>query len=127
MRAWVGRDSRTLKALTSGKFRMVIGSKPSVILDARSWLEAAKDRYRCTSYRFGDIYVHDLGSIAVFATQAEMKAVIDGQAWSGQVWITDIWRKSKVRRKWRIVERVISGLESSPDLPPAIKSLQLWR
>jgi hypothetical protein len=47
MRAWIGRDSRALKALTSRKFRMVIGSKPCVILDAKSWLQAATTRYLC--------------------------------------------------------------------------------
>ncbi len=59
MRAWMSGDARALKALTSGNFRMVMGSKPSVILDAKSWVEAATTRYRCTSYRFGDIYVRD--------------------------------------------------------------------
>lgn len=127
MRAWVQRDVRTLKALTSGKFRLVLGSKPCVILDARSWLQAAKDRFLCTSYRFGDIYVHDLGSIAVFATQVDMQSTIDGHDWSGQFWVTDVWRKSKVRRRWLIVERIISRREESPKLPPAMKSLQLWR
>ena len=55
MRAWVNRDIKELKALTSRKFRMVMGSKPSAILDAASWLTAANSRFECTSYRFGDI------------------------------------------------------------------------
>ena len=33
MRAWVSGDVRTLKALTSREFRLVIASKPPVILD----------------------------------------------------------------------------------------------
>lgn len=127
MRAWIGRDSRTLKAMTSGKFRMVIGSKPCVILDGRSWLEAANGRFRCTSYRFHDLYVHDLGAIAVFATQMDVEASIDDHDWSGPVWITDVWRKSPVRRKWRIVERMISRLEGGKEIPAAMKALQLWR
>src|SRR5215207_7375147 len=101
MRAWVAGDLRTLKALTSGKFRMVIGSKPCVILDSKSWLEAAATRYRCRSYRFGDIYARQLGSVAVFATQLDLQATIDGSDWSGQLWVTDIWRKSRLRRGWR--------------------------
>jgi len=127
MRAWAEGDLRTLKALTSRKFRMVIGSKPCVILDASSWLDAAHSRYRCKSYRFGDIYARVFGSVAVFATQLEMQATMDGQDWSGQFWVTDIWRKSPVRRSWRMMERVISRPESNPDVPVAIRSLQRWR
>ena len=127
MRAWVARDPRALKALVSRNFRMVMGSKPCVILDARSWLDAATTRCLCTSYRFGDIYVHDLGSVAVFATQLNLEATLDGEAWPQELWVTDVWRRSRVRRRWRIVERVLSRPESSTQVPTAIRSLQLWR
>lgn len=127
MRAWVGRDARTLKALTSRDFRLLMGSEPCAILDAPSWLDAATTRFLCTSYRFGDIYVRDLGSVALFASQLELKASIDGKDWSGRFWITDLWRKSKVRRRWRMVERVISKPEDKAEAAPAIRSMQLWR
>jgi hypothetical protein len=52
---------------------------------------------------------------------------MDGHDWSGSVWVTDLWRKSRVRRRWRIVERVISAPDVRPDVAAAIKSLQLWR
>jgi len=127
MRAWVAGDSRTLKALTARNFRMVMGSKPSAILDSKSWLEAATKRFTCSSYRFGDIYVRDLGSVVIFATQLELKASMDGHDWSGRYWVTDLWRKGRVRRKWRMVERVLSRPEDNQDVPAAIRSLQLWR
>lgn len=127
MRAWASGDARTLKALTSRNFRMVVGSKPCVILDASSWLKAAATRYRCKSYRFGDIYARDLGPVAVFATQLDLQATMDGHDWSGTAWVTDIWRKTPVRRSWRMAERVISRPEDNPDVPAAIRSLQLWR
>jgi hypothetical protein len=127
MRAWVTGDRKTLKTLTSRNFRMVIGSKPAMILDSKSWLEAAANRYRCESYRFGDIYARDVGGVAVFATQLELKATMDGENWSGQFWVTDIWRKSRLRRKWRMVERVVSQPDQRADVPAAVRSLQLWR
>ena len=127
MRAWVAGDSRALKALTARNFRMVVASKPSVILDYKSWLDAASTRYQCSSYRFGDIYVRDLGGLTIFATRMEIKATMDGHDWSGEYWITDLWRKSRVRRNWRMVERVISRPEENPDAAAAIRSLQLWR
>lgn len=127
MRAWASGDARALKALTSRKFRMVIGSKPCVILDAKSWLEAAGSRYRCRSYRFGDLYARKLGSVAVFASHLDLQATMDGEDWSGQFWLTDVWRKSTVRRSWTMVERVLSRPDEHPDIAPAIRSLQLWR
>ena len=127
MRAWVTGDARALKALTARNFRMVIGAKPSVILDAKSWVEAATTRYLCSSYRFGDIYVRDLGGMTIFATRLDIEATMDGHDWSGQYWITDLWRKSKVRRNWRMVERVVSRPDDRDDAAAAIRSLQLWR
>jgi len=127
MRAWVNGDTRTLKALTSRNFRMVTGSRPCVLLDSTSWLQAAGSRYLCNSYRFADIYVHDLGSMAVFGTQLHLESSIDGQDWSGRFWLTDVWRKSGVRRRWRMVERVISKLEEDAQVLAAVRSLQLWR
>jgi hypothetical protein len=127
MRAWVGGDLRTLKSLTARNFRLVVGSKPSVLLDAKSWLEAANSSFVCHSYRFGDVYARDLGPVTVFATQLDLKASIDGHDWSGPVWVTDIWKKSGVRRRWRMVERVFSRPEEDKQVPPAIRSLQLWR
>ena len=127
MRAWAGGDVRTLKALTSRKFRMVVGTKPSVLLDSKSWLDAAHSSFLCHAYRFGDIYARDLGPVSVFATQLDLKSSIDGHDWSGRMWVTDIWRKGSIRRSWRMVERVISRPEDDKQLVAAIKALQLWQ
>lgn len=126
MRAWVGRDVKTLKAITSRRFRLVIGSKPSVMLDQKSFLEAVPDDFKCSSYRFGDIYVRDVGGMAIFASQLDVKATIGGEDYSGMLWVTDLWRKSKVRRKWTLVERVLSRSEEREGVAPAVRSLQLW-
>jgi hypothetical protein len=127
MRAWVNGDVRVLKALTARNFVLLMGSKPPVILDHASWLEAAAGRYSCSSYRFGEIYVRDLGSAALFASPVELKATMDGHDWSGRLWVTDLWRKGRVRRSWRMVQRVISRPDDNPQVSAAIRSLQLWR
>ena len=127
MRAWIAGDKRVLKALTARNFRMLFGSKPAVILDAKSWIEAAGTRYRCKSYRFGDVYARDIGPVSVFATQLELKATMDREDWSGEMWLTDVWRKSRVRRRWQLVERVLSRPDERPEVAPAVRSLQLWR
>jgi len=127
MRAWVNRDPKALKAITASNFILLTGSAPPVILDRRSWLDAVGSRYDCSSYRFGDIYVRELGSAALFAARLELKATMDGKDWSGTVWVTDVWRKGRVRRGWKLAQRVISKPDDNPDLPKAIRALQLWK
>lgn len=127
MRAWVQRDARTLKSVTAADFILLTGSKPPVILDQKSWVEAATTRWLCTSYRFGDIYVRRVGAVALFASQLEMKATLDGVDWSGTYWVTDLWRKGRVRRGWRMTQRIVSRIDDKPDLTAAVRSLQLWK
>ena len=127
MRAWVNDDIRALKAITARNFILLTASKPPAILDRPSWLEAAAKRYLCSSYRFGDIYVQDVGGLAVFASPVELKATMDGRDWSGTLFVTDIWRKGRVRRGWKLAQRILSTPDERPELAKAIKSLQLWK
>jgi hypothetical protein len=126
MRAWAQCDLPALKSLTAGNFHLLVGSKPATMLDRPSWLEAATKRFLCNSYRFGDIYVRNLGSTVLFASQLEMKASLDDFDWSGRMWLTDLWRKGRVRRRWRLVERVLSRVEEDRQVPAGIKAMQLW-
>ena len=127
MRAWVQRDIKALKAITAKDFILLTASKPPAILDRPSWLEAAAKRWDCDSYRFGDIYVRDLGSTAVFAAPLELTAMLDGRDWAGPVFVTDLWRKGRVRRRWKLAQRVISKVDCDPAVPKAIRALQLWK
>jgi hypothetical protein len=127
MRAWVARDAKMLKALTARNFILLMGSKPPAILDRPSWLEAAGKRWDCTSYRFGDIVVRGEGSVTVFSAPVELRATMDGRDWSGTFWITDIWRKGRMRRGWKLAERVVTRQDEDPAVTKAIKSLQLWK
>ena len=127
MRAWVNDDIRAMKAITARNFILLTASKPPAILDRPSWLEAAAKRYLCSSYRFGDIYVQEVGGLAVFAAPVDLKATMDGRDWSGTLFVTDIWRKGRVRRGWKLAQRILSTPDERPELAKAIKSLQLWK
>lgn len=127
MRAWVDGDARTLKALTTRDFILLTASEPLTLLDRPSWLDAATRRYRASSYRFDHVYVSAQGEAALFAAPFEIEARLDGQDWSGSLFITDLWRRGRVRRKWRLSRRVVARRDSRPDLASSIKSLQLWR
>lgn len=127
MRAWAQRDLPVLKSLTARRFHLVVGSTPPVMLDAPSWIEAAAKRFVCTGYGFSNIYVRDLGAMAVFAAHLELKASLDKADWSGRFWVTDLWRKGRIRRRWRLVERVLARVEEEPRVAASIRSMQLWR
>lgn len=126
MRAWVNRDTKAMKAITARDFILLTGSKPPAILDRPSWLGAVGARYSCSSYRFGDIDVRSHGNIAIFATEMELKASMDGHDWSGPLWVTDVWRKKRIGG-WKLVQRVVGRTDDNPKLPAAIRSLQLWK
>jgi len=126
MRAWIAGDTKTLKALTARDFVLLVGSKPAMILDQRSWLDAAGKRWVCNSYRFGDVYGRRIGALALFGTQVELKATLDGEDWSGQMWVTDLWRKRRLGG-WRMAHRTLSRVEAEANVPRAIRSLQQWR
>jgi hypothetical protein len=127
MRAWINGDTRTVKSLTARDFVLMIGAKPPVMLDYSSWVDAAASRWTCSAYRFGTVYVRQHGHIAIFAAEAEIESRIDRLDWSGPLWITDVWRRSKVRRSWRLVERQMSLVEAERKIPGAVRALQLWR
>ncbi len=126
MRAWAQGDLPALKSLTGSGFHLLIGAKPAAMLDRASWLDAATRRFSCSSYRFGDIYVREVGGAVLFASQLDLKASLDGHDWSGRMWLTDLWRKGRLRRRWRLAERVMSRVEEDPKVPAAIKAMQLW-
>lgn len=127
MRAWINDDTRTLKSLTARDFVLMIGAKPPVMLDYSSWVDAAGSRWACSGYRFGAVYVRKHGQVAIFAAEVELESRIDRLDWPGPFWITDIWRRSKVRRSWRLVERQMSLVEGERKISSAVRALQLWR
>jgi len=127
MRAWAGRDVKAMKAITAKDFILLTGSKPPAILDRPSWIEAAAKRWDCSSYRFGDIYVREVGGIALFTAPVELKATMDGRDWSGHFWVSDLWRKGRVRRGWKLGQRIVTRADDNAELPKAIRALQLWK
>ena len=127
MRAWIQRDRKAMKALIARDFIFVLGSEQTVLLDRASWLEAAGERLVCSSYRFGQVYVRRHGNCAIFATSATLEARIGPVDLSGAVWIVDIWKKARMRRRWKLVERSFARPDGDDRLPGAVKTLQLWK
>src|SRR5690349_14362763 len=127
MRAWINRDDADMKKLASRDMIVLFGAERSAILDRPSWLDAATSRLRCKGYRFGTVYVRRHGSTAVFAAPVEFDVTLDGEVLMSAGFFTSVWKRSRVTRRWNLVERVITASRNEAELPAAIKSLQHWR
>lgn len=127
MRAWIQGDRKAMKALAARDFIFLLGSQAAVILDRSSWLEAAGARFVCRSYSFGSIYVRRHADMALFATAMTLEGSTDGRDLTGPVWIVDLWRKSRIRRHWQLVERTMARPDADEALPGVVRSMQLWR
>ncbi|GAA4038506.1 hypothetical protein GCM10022281_19160 [Sphingomonas rosea] len=128
MRAWAASDKKAVRALLSRQFRMVVGATAPVLLDRKSLLEAAGERWRIERFRFGQsVYSREVDGIGIFAAEVELEGVIDGQNAHGRWWQADVWKKGGLGRRWRLVDRQLARLESDHQFPQAVRALQLWR
>lgn len=127
MRAWMQRERNAMKVLAARDFIFLFGASKPVILDRPSWLEAATTRLRCSGYRFDEVYVRRHGSVAVFATRVGLEGAVGERAWQGDTWMVDLWQKSKISRKWKLIERSLSRVDTDDRLSGEIRSMQLWR
>lgn len=127
MRAWITRDRKDMKALASRDLIVLFGADRPTILDRASWLDAAETRFRCTGYQFGSIYTRKQGKSAIFATPVSLEATIDGEPVLAKTFAVSIWRRTALRRRWQLMERIITGQSDYAALPDAVRSMQLWR
>lgn len=127
MRAWIARDDGDMKKQASRDLIVLFGAETSAILDRPSWLDAATTRLRCKGYRFGTVYVRRHGASAVFAAPVECEITLDGEPLMSRAFFTNVWHRSKLSRRWHVVERVISAPRDETELPAAVRSLQHWR
>lgn len=126
MRAWMRPDACELRKLVRRDFMMIVGAERSQLLDRPSFLEAAEARLRCNSYRFREVIIRRHGPCAWFAAGVDLEMRIGGRDWEGHFWLTDLWRKGKMPRAWKLAERSLSRTDPDKELPAAIQHLQLW-
>ncbi len=126
MRAWIRRDSGELRKVLRRDFMMIVGAERSQLLDRPSFLEAAEGRFVCSAYRFREVIVRQHGACVWFAAGVDLEMRIGGRDWEGQFWLTDMWRRGKIKRGWKLAERSLSRTDPEEILPAAIQQLQLW-
>jgi hypothetical protein len=128
MRAWASADGKVMRTLLAKRFRLVLGGDTPVLLDRKSLLEAAGKDWRLERYRFGQrIYAREVDGIGIFAAELELDGIVAGHEVSGRWWQADIWQRSRLPRRWRLLDRQLARLESDRHFAEAVRSLQLWR
>ncbi|NTZ42114.1 nuclear transport factor 2 family protein [Altererythrobacter sp. SALINAS58] len=127
MRAWIGRDKAEMKMLSSGDLVVLFGAERPALLDRASWLAATEERLRCRSYKFGSVYLRRHGKFAVFIAPVDLDVTIDREQILTKGLLTSIWKRTAVKRRWRLIECCFAGQTGYAGLPGAIRSMQLWR
>lgn len=127
MRAWIHRNPADLKSLVSGEAIFMFGINPPVLLDRTSFAAAIERDLVCESFRFQELTARKHGKSVWFSAHTELEMRIGGKEWKGHFLITDLWRKSTIRRRWLLAERSLSPMENSEMLSGNIRALQLWR
>lgn len=127
MRAWTAGERGRLKAFIASECVMMFGTAPPVLLDRASFLDAAERRIALTGFRLREATARRYGRSAWFTGHVELDLRLGGHAWSGGFLMTDLWRRGRLRSRWKLAERSLAPVEPNETLSDAIRSLQLWR
>lgn len=125
-RSWMRGEKRDLKQILSRDFIFVVGAARAQFLDRPSFLEACDRDLVCSGYRMREVSARKHGKCAWFAAAIDLEMRLCGEKWEGAFWLADLWRKNRLGKGWKLLERSLSRAESSEKVPAHFRSLQLW-
>ena len=126
MRAWMKADKGVLRGLIMRDCIMVFGAQRPEILDRPSFIEACDKSFSCSGYRLREVAARRHGKCAWFTAGIDLEMQIGRRDWSGQFWLTDLWRRTAFNRGWKLAERSLARTEKDEAMSDAIHRLQLW-
>ncbi|GMN01641.1 nuclear transport factor 2 family protein [Erythrobacter sp. MTPC3] len=127
MRAWLHRDLAGIKQSMASECITMFGTRPPALLDRPSFLAAVQGELLCEAFRFQEITARQYGKCVWFTGHVELELKLGRREWAGNFLITDLWRKTPIRRRWMLTERSLARVEDSTAMSDAIRALQLWR
>ena len=127
MKAWLERDRAAVKALVRSDCVMMFGTAPPVLLDRASFLAAFDRDLALAGYRCNEVTGRRHGRSAWFTGHVELELQVGRRQWKGGFLLTDLWRKTRLSRRWKLAERSLAPVEADETLSDAIRRLQLWR
>jgi hypothetical protein len=126
MQAWMHGDVATLRKLAARDSMTIVGTSRSQLLDRPSFVQACATDFRCTGFRFREVFVRKHGKFAWFAAGADLEMKLGRKDWSGGFLLTGLWRKTPVLGGWKLFERSLSRLDDDEQFGAAVHRLQLW-
>ncbi len=127
MRSWMARDARELKALVAADCLMMFGTTPPTLLDRPSFVAAIDRGFVCEAFRFGAVTARQHKRSVWFTGDVELELRLGRTEWRGSFLMTDLWTKTRLKRRWKLAERSLAPLDRDESLSAAIRALQLWR
>ncbi|KPP90263.1 DUF4440 domain-containing protein [Erythrobacter sp. HL-111] len=126
MRAWMEADRRALKSHLAADCVLMFGTAPPVLLDRASFLAAGRG-FALTGFRLREVTARRHGGNVWFTGHAELELALGRGSWSGGFLLTDLWRRGRIGRRWKLAERSLAPVEADRTFSDAIRALQLWR
>lgn len=126
MRAWVDRDAATLKRLLASDFLCMFATSPPELLDRPSFVAAISQGLVCEGFRLAPLATRAHGRSLWFTADCELDLKLGPREWKGRFLVTDLWRKPRFRRDWKMAERSLAPLAREERHTAAIRALQLW-
>lgn len=101
--AWQKPDVEALKRILADDFTLTSSRSAGELMDKAAYIDAAVNRVKGSGYSFDRIKVRLYGDTAVVNAWFRQQATYDGQDWSGDFLLTDVWVKRDGR--WQVVSR----------------------
>jgi len=109
MTAWKHKDVATVRKILSDDFTLTSSLSSGGLVDKEGWI-AKLAIYDCKAFRFDKIQVRVYDNTAVVNSWFHQDATANGNDWSGNFLITDIWVKKD--EYWQVVARHASWLQN---------------
>jgi len=126
MRAWGAGDRASVKANVASDCVMMFGTAPPVLPARASFIAASEKGLVLRGYRLREMMARTHGRLAWFTGHVELDLELGRHSWKGGFLLTDLFRKTAIKRRWKLAERSLAPVEPDEVLSGALRKLQLW-
>jgi ketosteroid isomerase-like protein len=109
MEAWIAKDEARLDEIMDPDYTLTTSILKGKLINKTEAIDKAMNHYDCQEFNIKEIKVRHYGITAVVNALINQKATADGEDWSGDFLITDVWVKAGVL--WQVVARHRSWLK----------------
>ena len=109
MNAWKHKDESTVRELVADEFTLTSSLSTGDLINKETWVDKAIHSYHCQDFQINHLQVRVYGSAAVLNIWFRQTASANGNDWSGDFLLTDVWVEKE--NGWQVVSRHSSWLK----------------